>query len=263
MDEESLSPSPQYYSPYSKPKEDSIVLEDFELLKLLGRGSYGKVALVKKKSDPTQLYAMKILKKSEVASQSQIAHTLSERSILATINHPNVVRLKYAFHTPKRLYFVLEYCPGGELFFHLQQSGRFGERKARFYAANVVLALEYFHQQNVAYREYVLFFNQLTGSLKPENVLVGADGYAKITDFGLSKRIKGKEEKMYTFCGTPEYLAPEVIAKGGYTLAADWWSFGVFLCELTTGTPPFINENSMTLYKAIQCFSYIYTNNRQ
>ena len=130
-------------------------LEDFELLKLLGKGAFGKVLLVRKNDEPGQLYAMKVLKKAELSEAKQRLHTLTERNILATVKHPNVVRLKSAFQTKQRLYLVLEYCPGGELFFNLQESGRFGERKARFYAANVALALEHFHSRKIVYREQV------------------------------------------------------------------------------------------------------------
>ncbi len=137
----------------AKTPTDRPKLEDFELLKLLGKGSFGKVLLVRKNDEPEQLYAMKVLKKTEVSEAKQRLHTLTERNILATVKHPNVVRLKCSFQTKQRLYLVLEYCPGGELFFNLQESGRFGERKARFYAANVALALEHFHSRGIIYRE--------------------------------------------------------------------------------------------------------------
>lgn len=133
--------------------EANITLADFEMLKLLGKGSYGKVLLVRKKGTSNQLYAMKVLKKSELVARNQVNNTKTERNILASVNHPNVVKLKFAFQTFRKLYLVLEFCSGGELFFHLHQATRFGEKKARFYAANVVLAFEHFHKQNIMYRE--------------------------------------------------------------------------------------------------------------
>ncbi len=138
-----------------KGKCGEVGLKDFEMLKLLGKGSFGKVLLVRKIDKPGQLYAMKVLKKADMQETQQRVHTRTERDILATVKHPNVVKMKYAFQTVRRLYLVLEYCPGGEMFFHLQNGGRFGERKARFYAANVILALEHFHSRSIIYREYV------------------------------------------------------------------------------------------------------------
>ena len=204
-------------------------MEDFTLLKMIGKGSYGKVLLVKK-NDSDEVFAMKMLKKEYIARRNQIEHTRTERSILEKVNHPFVVKLRYAFQNPKKLYFVLEYCPGGELFFHLSRAGKFEEPRAIFYAACVTLALEHLHRINVVYRD-----------LKPENVLIDGQGYAKITDFGLSKENIMDNASARTFCGTPEYLAPEVLARQGHGKAVDWWSLGALIFEMLTGLPPFYN----------------------
>lgn len=214
-------------------------LTDFEQLQLIGEGGYGKVLLVRLKQDPTRLFAMKILNKVGLTDKRHVANIRNERDILSAVKHPNVVRLHYAFQTARRLFLVLEYCRGGEIFFNLLQ-GRFGEKKARFYAANVVLALECFHQRSLVYRD-----------LKPENVLIGDDGYARITDFGLSRKLAG-DERCRSFCGTPEYMAPEVVSQAEYTRVVDWWALGVFIFEMVTGRPPFLDENRSALYKSIQ-----------
>lgn len=206
-----------------------VTMEDFTLLKMIGKGSYGKVLLVKK-NDSDEVFAMKMLKKEYIARRNQIEHTRTERSILEKVNHPFVVKLRYAFQNPKKLYFVLEYCPGGELFFHLSRAGKFEEPRAIFYAACVTLALEHLHRINVVYRD-----------LKPENVLIDGQGYAKITDFGLSKENIMDNASARTFCGTPEYLAPEVLARQGHGKAVDWWSLGALIFEMLTGLPPFYN----------------------
>lgn len=206
-----------------------VTMEDFTLLKMIGKGSYGKVLLVKK-NDTEEVFAMKMLKKDYIARRNQIEHTRTERSILEKVNHPYIVKLRYAFQNPKKLYFVLEYCPGGELFFHLSRAGKFEEPRALFYAACVVLALEHLHRINVVYRD-----------LKPENILIDSQGYAKITDFGLSKENIMDNASARTFCGTPEYLAPEVLARQGHGKAVDWWSLGALIFEMLTGLPPFYN----------------------
>jgi serine/threonine protein kinase len=172
---------------------------DFETISVIGKGSYGKVVLVRKKTSGA-LYAMKVLKKSEIIRRKQVEHTMTERRILENIKHPFIVRMDFAFQSDSKLFFVLEYCPGGELFFYLSQIGRFKEDAARFYASNILLALQHLHSQNILYRD-----------LKPENVLVAGDGYAKIADFGLSKENIQAPDEAKSVCGTAEYLAPEII----------------------------------------------------
>ncbi|CAG9319031.1 unnamed protein product [Blepharisma stoltei] len=217
----------------------SVSMENFTLLSCIGKGSYGKVLLVRKK-DTGELLAMKMLKKDYIASRNQIEHTRTERNVLEKVNHPYIVKLKYAFQNPKKLYFVLEYCPGGELFFHLSRAQRFDEARACFYASCIVLALEHLHRLNIVYRD-----------LKPENILIDAEGYAKITDFGLSKENISGNTGANSFCGTPEYLAPEVLRKVGHGKAVDWWSLGALIYEMLTGLPPFYTRDREKLFNSI------------
>lgn len=217
-------------------------LDDFELLRLVGTGSFAKVLLVRHKSTGV-LYAMKVLKKEEIFRRNQIDHTKTERLILATLRHPFMVRLRYSFQTEHKLYMVLDFVRGGELFYHLRRAGRFTEEQARFYVAEVILALDYLHRHDVIYRD-----------LKPENILLGADGHIKLTDFGLSKKGitsvggKGEGQTATTFCGTPEYLAPEIITGIGHGKAVDWWSVGILFFEMLNGKPPFSSQNRNQLY---------------
>jgi len=214
------------------------------LLKVLGKGSYGKVMLVKRAgagADGNTIFAMKMLRKDHIVKRNQVEHTRSERNVLEATNHPFIVTLHYAFQTPKKLYVVLEYCAGGELFFHLSQAGRFSQGRCRFYACEICLALDYLHKLNIIYRD-----------LKPENLLLDAEGHAKITDFGLSK--EGIEDNISakTVCGTPEYLAPEILRRLGHGKAVDWYSFGALIFEMLTGLPPFYTKDRDKLFERIK-----------
>jgi len=220
--------------------EKNVGPEDFDLLKVLGRGSFGKVMLVRKK-DTKEIFAMKILKKAALIKRKEVAHTKSERNVLENIDHPFIIQLRYSFQTKDKLYFVLEYVNGGELFFHLQRERRFKEDRARFYAAEILLALEHLHSIGVIYRD-----------LKPENILLCPDGHIRLTDFGLCKEgLKYDDSVTHTFCGTPEYLAPETLKGKGYGKPVDWWSLGILLFEMLTGNPPFYDRNLNTMYKNI------------
>lgn len=160
-----------------------LKIDDFLLLKVIGKGSYGTVMLSKKK-DTGEVLAIKMLKKSYIAKRKQEDHTKTERTVLGEIKHPFIVQMKYAFQNKEKLYFALEYCPGGELFYHLQKVGEFDEDVARFYAAQLVLVIGYLHEHDIIYRD-----------MKPENVLIGEDGYVKLADFGLSKaEIRGEKD---------------------------------------------------------------------
>jgi len=225
-------------------------VEDFKRKHVIGKGSYGKVYLVRKiiqhKTDTQDevegdLYAMKVLKKEELRKRKQVEHTKSERRILEKIHHPFVVGLHCAFQTKEKLYFVLDYWPGGELFFYIQNFHWFPEKIARFYASNILLGLEVLHSNNIVYRD-----------LKPENVLIDKDGYAKITDFGLSKENIQGNQQATSFWGTPEYLAPETLLRTGTGKASDWWSFGAIIYEMLAGLPPFYDKNRQELYNNIK-----------
>uniref|UniRef100_F6UNV6 non-specific serine/threonine protein kinase n=1 Tax=Macaca mulatta TaxID=9544 RepID=F6UNV6_MACMU len=201
----------------------------FELLKVLGQGSFGKVFLVKKISgtDARQLYAMKVLKKATLKVRDRV-RTKMERDILVEVNHPFIVKLHYAFQTEGKLYLILDFLRGGDLFTRLSKEVMFTEEDVKFYLAELALALDHLHSLGIIYRD-----------LKPENILLDEEGHIKLTDFGLSKESIDHEKKAYSFCGTVEYMAPEVVNRRGHTQSADWWSFGVLMFEMLTGTLPF------------------------
>jgi serine/threonine protein kinase len=210
--------------------------------KVLGKGSFGKVLLVTKK-DTKKTYAMKILKKEMIEKRNQRIHTQNEREIMeGTRDHPFIVQLRFAFQTADKLYMVMDFMPGGELFFHLRRAGRFTEDRSRFYIAEILTALDYVHGNGIIYRD-----------LKPENALLDEDGHVCIADFGLSKTglIGNSGEKAFTFCGTPEYLAPEIIKGIGHDKAVDYWSLGALLYEMLSGAPPFYSKNREEMFKNI------------
>ena len=202
-------------------------LEDFKHLKILGQGSFGKVVLVKNENN-NKLYAMKILDKKFIVKKNQVSHTQTERVLLEKLKHPFIVKLNYAFQDSKRLYFLTEFLQGGELFFHLRKNSGYKEKAVRFYMAQILLALEYMHNNNYIYRD-----------LKPENILIDKEGNIKLTDFGLSKILPPDENTTYTMCGTAEYLAPEILFGKGYDKTCDWFSFGVVIFEMFCGYHPF------------------------
>ena len=204
-----------------------VKLEDFKILKIIGRGSFGKVSLVE--YIPTnEIYAMKSLKKDILIEQEQIENTILEKNILENINYPLLCNLIFCFQTEERIYFIMPFLSGGELFQHLRKFRTFDEPKVKFYSSQIALAIEYLHNKGIIYRD-----------LNPENI------------FGMAKKLNNNEKAM-SFCGTPEYLAPEIIIGEGHDKNADWWSFGILIYEMLCGLPPFYVENLERMYELIK-----------
>ncbi|XP_018907623.1 ribosomal protein S6 kinase beta-1 isoform X3 [Bemisia tabaci] len=217
------------------PANERVGPKDFELRKVLGKGGYGKVFQVCKLTgtDAGKIFAMKVLRKASIVrNQKDTAHTKAERSILEAVKHPFIVDLKYAFQTDSKLFLILEFCPGGELFSILERESFISEKVSCFYLAEITLALEHLHVLGIIYRD-----------LKPENILLDATGHVKLTDFGLCKEHIQDDTVTHTFCGTIEYMAPEILTRSGHGKAVDWWSLGALLYDMLTGTPPYTGEN--------------------
>lgn len=232
-----LEPNSQSNMIYSS-DSGKVTLDDFELLKVIGQGNFAKVMQVKKK-DTQKIYAMKILNKKRLEESDQLEHIKTERAVLQYVEHPFLVRLVYAFQSTEKLYMVMDFINGGELFFHLKKLKRFPEDLVKLYAAELFLSLDHLHKHNVVFRD-----------LKPENVLMDKDGHVMLTDFGLAKFLSN-QDRTHTFCGTPEYLAPEVLLQKGHGKPVDWWSYGTLIYEMLVGIPPFYCENVQEMYDRI------------
>ncbi|KAK4193312.1 kinase-like domain-containing protein [Podospora australis] len=228
---------------YQRAEQKHYGPEDFQILRLIGKGTFGQVYQVRKK-DTKRIYAMKVLSKKVIVQKKEVAHTVGERNILvrtAMADSPFIVGLKFSFQTPSDLYLVTDYMSGGELFWHLQKDGKFEEKRAKFYIAELILAIQHLHQNDIVYRD-----------LKPENILLDANGHIALCDFGLSKANLTKNDTTNTFCGTTEYLAPEVLLdETGYTKMVDFWSLGVLVFEMCCGWSPFYAEDTQQMYKNI------------
>jgi protein kinase A len=196
---------------WHNPPKNNASFDDFILLRTLGQGSFGRVILTKHKKI-SKPFALKIMPKKKIFANRQIEHTLNEKKILAALNFDYIVSLAYSFTDNANLFLALEFVSGGEMFTHLRKCKYFSEARTKFYIAQIVLAIEYLHSLDILHRD-----------LKPENTLIGLDGYIKITDFGFAKVVK---TRTFTFCGTPEYLAPEILAHQIYGKAVDWWTIG-------------------------------------
>jgi len=211
-------------------------LDDFEVDRILGTGSFGRVNLaIHKKSG--MVCALKCLSKSQVLKTKQVMHIKAEKAILELIHFPFIVPLLGTFQDKDCIYLVLEYVVGGEFFTHLRTAGRFTEETSKFYAAQIVLTFEFLHSKDIIYRD-----------LKPENLLLDKEGNCKITDFGFAKII---DHRTYTLCGTPDYLAPEIILNKGHGKPVDWWALGVLIYEMIAGYPPFYDDDPMGTYQKI------------
>ncbi|KAF4577330.1 AGC protein kinase Gad8 [Pleurotus pulmonarius] len=217
----------------------SLNIDDFELITVIGKGSFGKVMQVRKR-DTGRIYALKTIRKAHIVKRNEITHTLAERLVLSRVNNPFIVPLKFSFQSEQKLYLVLAFVNGGELFHHLQREQRFNEERSRFYSAELLLALEHLHELDVVYRD-----------LKPENILLDYTGHIALCDFGLCKLNMKATDTTATFCGTPEYLAPEILQGRGYNKTIDWWTLGVLLYEMLAGLPPFYDEVTDIMYQKI------------
>ncbi|KAH0787546.1 AGC family protein kinase [Histomonas meleagridis] len=228
-----------------------VTLNDFEIIKVIGRGYFGKVSLVRFKRN-NKLYALKSMSKAKLVQYNYVDQILNERQVLIQNNHPFLVSAHYAFQTDSKIFIVLDYVPGGELFERLRKENCFSERRTKFYVTEVILGLEHLHKNGVIYRD-----------IKPENILIDEDGHIKITDFGFAKpNMKTFTDTTTTFCGTPIYLAPEICRMQPYTRSVDWWELGVFMYELLTGEPPFFNRNpervqQNIINKPVKCPDYL------
>lgn len=227
-----------------KPCTERIVvgqLEDFLQFKTLGTGTFGRVKLAQYVGADERFkqnyFAIKIMKKRVLAKQKQAAHIKSEISLLASLSHPFIVNLVNNFDDDKKIYLVLEFVAGGELFSLFKFQEKLSNEEAKFYCAQITCTFIYLHERRIAYRD-----------LKPENVLITNTGYIKLTDFGFAKVIT---DRAWTLCGTPEYLAPEIVTGKGHSVGVDWWALGVFAYELLVGQPPFYDESHIGIYQQI------------
>ena len=231
--------APKKEEPKKTEEFHKYCLDDFEFISVIGRGTYGKVQLVKCKQDG-KMYAMKTMSKKLIEETDQVEQTINERNLLMSLRHPFLISASYSFQTPSKVFLAMEYVNGGELFKRLQEDGRFSPKRAQLYAAEIALAIGHLHSKGYLYRD-----------LKPENILIDSDGHVKIADFGLVKTQMFGDATTSTFCGTPEYIAPEMIQQLPYNKSVDWWSYGVLCYEMLTSIPPFYDENTNKMYKNI------------
>ncbi|GIL85509.1 hypothetical protein Vretimale_13370 [Volvox reticuliferus] len=214
--------------------------QDFEMLRVVGQGAFGKVFQVMHKASRT-IYAMKVMRKERILQRDHSEYVRSERDLLTAVVHPYIVTLRFSFQTPTKLYLVLDFLNGGHLFFNLYRQGVFSEDVARLYTAEIVLAISYLHSRGIVHRD-----------LKPENVLLDSEGHVRLTDFGLAKGNMGSEnDRTNSFIGTMEYMAPEIISAKGHGKAVDWWSTGILMYEMLCGVPPFRAKSRQALQQQI------------
>eukprot|EP01120_Amphizonella_sp_Union-15-10_P001174 TRINITY_DN11229_c0_g1_i1.p1 TRINITY_DN11229_c0_g1~~TRINITY_DN11229_c0_g1_i1.p1 ORF type:complete len:402 (-),score=57.38 TRINITY_DN11229_c0_g1_i1:80-1285(-) len=218
---------------------NKVQLQDFTILCKVGEGGYGKVYQVQKRDKNEQIYAMKVLRKDCIIQQDVVENTKTERDVLIKVRHPFIVNLRYAFQTKGRLYLVMDFVNGGQLFHHLRNQAMFSESWVKFFAAELVLALDHLHSMGIIHRD-----------LKPENILLDSDGHIILTDFGFAKE-NIEATRATSFCGTIEYMSPQMIKHEPYGYETDWWSLGVLIYDLLVGKPPFMAKNPKALQKKI------------
>ncbi|XP_072307479.1 cAMP-dependent protein kinase catalytic subunit PRKX [Eucyclogobius newberryi] len=211
-------------------------LDELETVATVGTGTFGRVFLVRDKHSRA-FFALKQMKIPDVIRLKQETHVHNEKEVLSEVNHPFLIRLFWTHHDDRFLYMLLDYVPGGELFSYLRSRGRFSNSAGLFYTSEIVCAIEYLHSKDIVYRD-----------LKPENILLDAEGHIRLTDFGFAKKLS---DRTWTLCGTPEYLAPEVIQSKGHGRAVDWWALGILVFEMLAGYPPFFDDNPFGIYQKI------------
>jgi serum/glucocorticoid-regulated kinase 2 len=237
-------------NPFSKQDEDEIMLIDdssetkgitfssFDIIECLGSGTFGKVFKVKLKHS-NEIYAMKIINKKFLIKNQQLRYAVTECNVLKLAKHPFIITLHFAFQTPDHLYMILDYCPGGDFSYHIIKN-LLEEEEAKFFIAELILAIEHLHNMDIIYRD-----------LKPENILIDSEGHIRLADFGLAKENVTDNKIAQSFCGSPAYLSPEMVSRRGVGKAADIYGIGAVLYEILSGTPPFYAHDLSTMYKNI------------
>jgi len=224
---------------FKEPVNEILTISDFDLLKKIGKGGYSYVYQGRKK-DTGNIYAIKVINKNYIFQKGKTQQVLSEKQILQKLHHEFVTKLHWSFETEENYYLVLDFCAGGELFHHLQKKGPLVEEEAKFYFAEILVALEHLHSLNIIYRD-----------LKPENVLVDLNGHIKLADFGLSKEVDLKRGRRLSFCGSPEYMSPEMLKREGHSFCLDFYCLGALLHEMLTGLPPHYSKDKTTMFNKI------------
>ncbi|XP_004564174.1 cAMP-dependent protein kinase catalytic subunit PRKX [Maylandia zebra] len=220
----------------ASPHNRTYCLDDLETVATVGTGTFGRVFLVKDKKSRA-FFALKQMKIPDVIRLKQEQHVHNEKEVLSEVNHSFLIRLFWTHHDERFLYMLMDYVPGGELFSYLRSRGRFSNATGLFYTSEIVCAIEYLHSKEIVYRD-----------LKPENILLDSEGHIRLTDFGFAKKLT---DRTWTLCGTPEYLAPEVIQSKGHGRAVDWWALGILIFEMLAGYPPFFDDNPFGIYQKI------------